>query len=237
MPGEEWVWRVAGVEMGWGTGPAHRGPCRLWEGFSIYYGKDLFWVWFSLGNVEKYSYLFASFVKNCQFLHLHMVHNCELKPMRCILKPVSSWKVLQRANAFVLKVSYSLVTLGQERGLEPPVLTGCKLNQGIDNYNLGPISCSPEGVALEAGAQRTGSHMVIGALGKFELQDDSNPFQLAHPGSPENPPCWCRTDLFCLILCLYDTYGDREETFFVISVHINFVLLPHFGSVIKTLVG
>lgn len=59
------------------------------------------------------------------------------------------------------------MTLGRERGLEPSVLTGCKLNRGIDNYNLGPISCSREGVTLEVRAQRMGSHMVIGPLGKF----------------------------------------------------------------------
>ena len=49
-------------------------------------------------------------------------------------KKTSLWEI---ADAFVLTVNHSLVTLGRERGWRPQVWTGCDLNGGTDNYNLG----------------------------------------------------------------------------------------------------
>lgn len=44
-----------------------------------------------------------------------------------------------------------------------------------------------------------------------------------------------QVDFFCLILCPYHTFAGGQGTFFVVSTHTDFVLLPNFGSVIKML--
>lgn len=60
-----------------------------------------------------------------------------MNPQASELKKKQKTSLWEMADAFVLKVNHSLVTMGQERGWRPPVWMGCELKGGTDNYNLG----------------------------------------------------------------------------------------------------
>lgn len=127
--------------------------------------------------------------------------------------------------------------LGQKRGLKPPLLQGCKLSRGIDNYNLGLVSLLLGQCGSWGRAARRISHMVTGPLGKLQgcVISASEWHEPLQAGPPRE--AWTSTRLVqgWLIMSNFMSEGG-EGIFFVTAtcIFVIFVLLPNFGSVIKT---